>query len=366
MSRSARLALVVLVAGGFGWGVVGLFNRQFASGEVYPAFSSMRTDGMGTKLLYESLGKVPGVSVDRNFAPLQLLPRDGVAVLLLGMNPVGVNWNEGLLLQAAEAAARRGDRIVIAMYVDPEKQRLTQSDFERRPEPIGAGRKQPAKNETPPIRSMWGVALQFDAEAGAGHGLSFREFSGWKVLARGDAGVLTIEREFGKGSVVLTGESADFTNGAAVELRGLPQVVEAVGEHRQVVFDEQHLGIAESGSIVGMARRFRLMGLALGLALCAALFIWKNASSFPPPTAAPASDRWSGRTSHAGLLTLLRRHIAPAELVAVCWREWLVTNGSALGPEIRSRVEAVVAESAARPVEAAREIQTLLRAKGRL
>jgi len=178
--------------------------------------------------------------------------------------------------------------------------------------------------------------------------------------------VLAIERDFGKGSVVLLAESMDFSNRSTAATLRLRQVSGALGPYRRIVFDENHLGVAESGSVVGMARQFRLTGLAVGLALAAALFLWRNSTSFPPPAAARAGERLSGRTSQAGLLTLLKRHIPPAELAAVCWREWLSTNGHQAPPERRKRAEAILAASARRPLEATREIQALLHAKGKL
>ena len=45
---------------------------------------------------------------------------------------------------------------------------------------------------------------------------------------------------------------------------------------------------AAGHSVVGLARRFRLTGMTLGLALCMALFIWRNTSAFPPPGDLPS------------------------------------------------------------------------------
>jgi hypothetical protein len=124
--------------------------------------------------------------------------------------------------------------------------------------------------------------------------------------------------------------------------------------------------MAETGTVVGLARHFRLTGMAIGLALCAALFIWKNAASFPPPADAPHRETLSGRTSISGLYTLLRRHIKPADLATTCWNEWLVSNGRDLSPERRARAEAILRERARPPLEAVREIQTVLHVKGPL
>jgi hypothetical protein len=77
-------------------------------------------------------------------------------------------------------------------------------------------------------------------------------------------------------------------------------------------------------------------------------------------------ERLAGRTSLSGLLTLLHRHIPPRSLAAACWREWLSTHRRDVTPERLRGVETVLGDRAARPIEAMREIQTVLQAKGPL
>jgi hypothetical protein len=356
----------VLVAAPFFFGVISLFNRQFASGEAYPEFSSMRADPMGTKLLYDSLSKLPGITVERNFLPMEFLPRDGIVLVLVGLNPLSVNWNEGLLLRTAEQIAGRGNRVVLAMHVDPEAHRWTEQDLNRRDASQGRGSKRTSNSGEPPLKSIWKVSLKLDPDAKRQHRLYFGQAEGWGIRGRAGDKVISLERPFGRGSIVLSAESSDFANETVVRLDRLYQVCSDLGVYRRIVFDEQHLGVAESGSIVGMARQFRLTGLALGLGVCAVLFIWKNASGFPPPALSRRLDYLSGRTSHAGLLALLKQHIAPAELAAVCWHQWLSANQSQATPELRRRAETILASASARPVEATQEIQALLREKGEL
>jgi hypothetical protein len=324
---------------------------------------------MGARLLFDSLGKVPGIAVERNFQPFEFLPRDGVTLVLLAMKPMEVNWNGPLLLMPVEALASRGNRVVVAMWMDPDGPRLTQANLDRFEEPEAKDAKKKPKAEAPEdaaLRRMWKVSLKIDRDLKAPHPLYIGQAEGWRVREQAGENILAIEREFGKGSVVLMAESADFGNESAAATLRLRQVAGALGGYRQIVFDEEHLGIEESGSVVGIARQFRLTGLAIGLALCAGLFIWRNAASFPPPEAASADRHLSGRTSQAGLLTLLKRHIPPAELAAVCWREWAITHGREVSPERCAQAEAILAASAGRPLEATREIQALLHAKGEL
>lgn len=353
--------LGLIVAGAFCWGIVSLFQRQFASGEVEPRFSSMRAARDGTKLLYDSLGRLPGITVERNFLPLEFVPRDAATLLLVGVSPLEVKWNESRLLHSVEQTARRGNRVVLAL--DSEKAgSLTREGLTRHG---ASGNKKPNQAEQPPpLEAMWKVRLDFDSSCRRPHPLFIAAADGWRIREQAGDRILAVEREFGKGSVVFLVESRDFTNEAMVGMQRLAKVSGVFGTYRHIVFDEHHLGIAESGSIVAMARRFRMMGLAIGLALCAGLYLWRSASAFPPRLSDRPAERLSGRTSHAGLLTLLKRHIAPGELAGVCWQEWLTTNRRQTTVELRAQAEAILSESAGAPVEAAGQIRALFQRRG--
>jgi len=64
------LALLLLF---FVVGVAHLFVLRFATGDVYPAYSSLRSDPLGTRALYESLENIDGIVVRRNFHLLKSL-----------------------------------------------------------------------------------------------------------------------------------------------------------------------------------------------------------------------------------------------------------------------------------------------------
>ncbi len=209
------------------------------------------------------------------------------------------------------------------------------------------------------LEKRWHVKLGIDKDQ---KWLYFAEVADWRVLDRAGSKILAIERDFQKGSIVLFAGSRDFANKSVVKLDHLDRVAAAIGSKSRVIFDEQHFGMGESGTVVGLARHFRLGGMALGLALCTALYIWKNAASFPPPVEAARRDTLSGRTSISGLYTLLRRYIKPGDLAATCWNEWLVSNRRELTPERRARAEAILRNQGRQPLEAVREIQTVLHA----
>jgi hypothetical protein len=334
--RSAAFALALAAV--FLGGLVALFNADFAGGEVYPEYSTLRADPGGSKLLFDSLAQLPGVTSTRNFMPLQNLAANGATVVLLDLRDPDLDMIEKL--------ANSGARVVAALRENWE----------------------PDDKETATIFAQWHVMLAVDPEKDHADHLYFAQAEGWKPMEKAGPKLIAIERPFGKGTVALLAASGDFSNQSTVAQDRVPQVAAALGENARIVFDESHLGIAESGSVVGLARRFRMMGIAAGLAICAALFIWRNASAFPPPVRHPSlpAAALTGRTSASGLLTLLRKHVPPRELTAACWREWLAGRRREFSPERVARAEAIATAMADRPLEAARQIQAVLHSKGAL
>src|SRR5262245_62292683 len=61
--------VVVLVVG-----IVHLFDLRYDVGDVYPPYSSLRSDPLGTMALYEALAKLPGLEVQRDFSTTNVLP----------------------------------------------------------------------------------------------------------------------------------------------------------------------------------------------------------------------------------------------------------------------------------------------------
>jgi len=329
----SRLQAIVLAAA-FAGAVLHFFGLEFQGGDVYPEYSSLRSDPLGAKLLYDTLARVPGIRVSRNFAALdEIAP--GSAVLMLGWDAAAAAGEADTL----ERAAARGLRIAMALRAVPN-----------------------AKNNS--FAKKWPLRLEADVARGRVHRQYFTEVGDWTAVDRIGPKILAVEKPFGKGMIAIWAESDDFANQSTASMDRFETITRAIGRARDVVFDEQHFGMRESGTVVGLARRFRLTGFVLGLGLCAALALWRAGSPFPPLDSRPA-ERHSGRTAHAGLITLLRRNIPPSEVAGLCWQEWLSSHRRDVAPERALRASAVLRESA-NPVDAVRHIQSVLQAKGEL
>jgi hypothetical protein len=97
-----------------------------------------------------------------------------------------------------------------------------------------------------------------------------------------------------------------------------------IGTPRTIVFDEDSHGVSDRPGVASLVRKYGLHGVAAGLALIAALFVWKNMSRFIPPLDDPTADGdlVRGKEAGEGFINLLRRSIAPNRVLAVCAEEW--------------------------------------------
>ena len=108
------LAGLLLVLAAFGW----LFTVRLGGGDVYPEYSSLRADALGTRALYEGLAQLPGMQVERDYRPLSQL---GVRARLIVLP--GLRWQDwqsipANVLEKLNAAVRNGARVVLAFRAD--------------------------------------------------------------------------------------------------------------------------------------------------------------------------------------------------------------------------------------------------------
>src|SRR5687767_4766931 len=113
MNRRPLLILALLIVlGGFGYGLVQLFNLRFASGDVYPPYSSLRADPLGCRVYFESLAELRSEKVHRFLQLPEKLP-DGKGVTLFVF---GLPWSEMTAqpgeYKALESFIQRGGRLV--------------------------------------------------------------------------------------------------------------------------------------------------------------------------------------------------------------------------------------------------------------
>jgi len=365
MKRHFPIILLLGCLGLFVWGVVQLFELRFSTGDVYPPYSTLRADPLGAMAFYESLGKMPGISVRRDFSVSNRLPEEPQTVYFhLAAGNYEWDYVPSDLFHELKDYLARGGRLVITYepqtramfnYLDEEDvTNQTNSAYIKlkdKNNPLEKSAHKKKKTSDPdsevnletewgfhenfleltpdgdsyaPLRVISKSALDLPHSIDWHSGMIFTNCSAdWRVIyARGHDPVL-IERTFGSGSVVIASDSYFISNEALSKDRHADLLAWLVGANNHVVFDEAHLGITDSSGVAALMRKYRLHGFVAGLLLLTGLFIWKNSTSLLPKVASEKDEKFvAGKDARTGFVNLLHRSVPPAEILPTCFNEW--------------------------------------------
>ncbi len=388
MNRKLAIVLLVACAVAFVLGIAELFKLRFESGDVYPPYSTLRTDPLGASAFYEGLQRMPGITASRDLSATDELPNTP-ATTYLHLAGDSDEWDDMPMdtFQEVDGFVRKGGRLVIAFYPRPVRSAfsfstrtnsLTTNSLPLKP---GRSNRRPTGSDsgqepTVSITTRWGLDFQIRnlKESAAGSyepvevlnandpslppslGWHSGQFftnvrATWRVIyARGSDPVM-IERQFGRGSVVLATDSYFVSNEAMEKDRHAEVLAWLVGPNRHVVFDEAHLGIVEKPGVAMLVRKYQLDGFVVALLFLAGLFIWKNSTPLAPAFAdRDVEDFVTGKDSAAGFVNLLRRNVPYREVLHVCLAEWRKSKMDAKFSAARlARAQAVIDAENARP-----------------
>jgi hypothetical protein len=343
---SAGPVAVSLLAAALGLAAIALlFELRFSAGDVYPRYSSLSTDPVGVKALYDSLARIPGLTVGRSFVPLERWRGAGATVFYLGVPLWELTVEKALLVRQLERTAERGNYVVVSLV---------------------APRRNPQDKSATAI-AAWELPVQ-QAPSPDGEGpLSFGQAKSWSPIQLDRGRPVVVERRFGKGAVALAASAQPFLNQTLTGSRQTALLVRLIGPRTQVVFDESHLGVVESGSVAGLMRKYGMGGLVAGLLMLAALVIWTGGAPFPPAweDGPVAAGPVAGRDSLSGFASLLRRNVPPRKLMELGWNEWKRTHTRGLAGEDLARVESILSAEAD-PLRAYAKTQSYLAERKRI
>ena len=338
-------------------GVSRLFILRFDAGDIYPAYSSLRSDPLGTKALYESLENLDTIAIRRNYQLLPALEFEyDTTFFYLGVSAAGVDPVSEELIEVFDRLTKAGGRLVLSFLPTYQKSGKKTAEAEAKNRHIHKKRneeptpqKEPGKRQSAAINKHWGVGLSFfentaieDDEYPALDAVSNREDlppavswhtnlyfdlhdTEWQVLYASEGRPVIVERPFGRGTIVLCADSFFISNEALWSERHPELLVWLTGGNSRLIFDETHFGIYRRTGVAGLLRHYRLHWFFAALALPALLFIWKRTASFVPPRKENQSDHTemiAEKDAVQGLVALLRRYVRRSEILQICGHEW--------------------------------------------
>ncbi len=148
----------------------------------------------------------------------------------------------------------------------------------------------------------------------------------WQRIYSAKMEPVLVRRTWGKGEIILATDSY-FISNEALRNNRKPQLIAFItGAPGHLLFDETHLGTEEKEGVMFLAEKFKLEGYLYGILAVVLLFLWRNSAPLVPPRLIGANAALggavSGKDSRSGLVNLLRRNIAPSEILKTCFGEW--------------------------------------------
>jgi hypothetical protein len=385
------LSLLVVTAL-FVYGVTKLLVLRFQKGDVYPPYSSFRSDPLGTKAFYEGLGLLPRVEAVRNVEPLQKVPGlSGATLFLFGLQESRFSAMQQALVKALEDAAFGGSRIVISFAPTHAQPAPRSEDKEKQETPQEDGDKENDEEqelqgrEYVDLTKRWAVETELSAKEVAEASLSARkntlppslawystltfepQDNVWHTIYVRLGKPVLIERLYGKGSIILSSDSF-FLSNEAMKNKRYPHLLSWLcGTHKKIIFDETHLGVLKSPGIAMLLRKYGLTPFFISLMVLALLVIWKQSVRFVPAYEEDAEATVdAGKDTSTGLTNLLRRNIPLNGILSACLEEWKrsFTHGKQNLSALLPRIEEIIAEDRAQPKKNRNPVQAYRKISG--
>ncbi len=358
LSKQAPLKIVFFsLIGLFGFFMVHLFFLRFQTGDIYPPYSSLRSDPLGTSALFESLEHLKSVRAVRNYYPVERLKSlEDITLFFLG-----IPFNKRHLIskkeyERIEKLMTSGTRLVVSLRpvslkaaAKPSKKNKdnTKKDTDKT-------QKEPADADAASMDffKTIGVSVHtqkkdrdhdkpFSVQAVSPDtsvnplswplGLWFEPLSeDWQTLLTAEDKPVMIEKKWGQGSIVLAADSYIFSNESLKNNTDRYLLSRLCAAKPVMMFDEFHFGIQKRLTIATLIRKYNLYGPMVIFVVFIVLIIWKRTSCLIPPGVqnedsdllSNSSELIKPKDNLSGLANLLTHHIAGTDLINECRSAW--------------------------------------------
>ncbi|MCX7818133.1 MAG: hypothetical protein N2652_02835 [Kiritimatiellae bacterium] len=314
------IATVMLLGLAFTVGTYHILSWQATAGDDFPPYSTLRSDPLGLRALYETIALLPGMTAVRWYEPLaDRFPEGPGTLVAAGLTPAALR-----LMPSPErfaAFARAGGVFVGAFSADAVV-------------PTAATTRRPAGEATPELLHAWGVELY---RAGASGNTARQASDGWpwlsplyfvctspawEVWLHCEGRPVLISRRWQGGRLILASDSYLLSNEGLFRHRRTERLC-AMFIGPNVWFAEAHLGVRRTPGWGEYVQRLRLHPTLMVLLTLGLLGLWRTLVPLLPPRPAASPLALEDRTDlRDGFLDLLRRHVPPSHLAETYLREW--------------------------------------------
>lgn len=356
-----------LLAGMFCFFILNLFLLRFKTGDIYPRYSSLRSDPLGTRALFDALSGLKNINVTRNYSSAyQLTDHHDNCIFFLGIPFEKYHFVSKEEYGQIEDMVTSGARLIISLrtlHQAPFEKTIKKSmEKKQTDEKDGKDLNHKDKNKKKendeellckktiklfqktglivhfenndqvngmahshqPLRSMgfvnpvsWPFKLWFEPEG-----------EDWKTILSVNTKPVVVEKKWGKGSILVAADSYIFSNESLKYNTDRHLLAWLCGTKKNIIFDEFHLGVQKHPGIATLIKRYNLSASVILFCGLIILFVWKNSSSLIPPDeenemyAILDDEQLKPNDNFSGLANLLGHHIAKKDLINQCREAW--------------------------------------------
>ena len=377
----------------FAVGLTQLFLLRFEAGNVYPLYSSLRSDPMGTRVLFHGYDRLSSDTVERNYRPWQHIKlNEKTTMMIIGVSDTRLAEEDSAFAKLLERLAQSGGRLVLTL-TGISKSRFAQDndlwdsggkkedDIADNADPIEEFVEQDAEDDDSSTCDEKGYADGLDAlgvRINTINGEPTDDFAAlyaddpdilslnipwrsqlyfelrdntWETIYTWQDSPVVVQRPWGKGTVVMAADSYLISNEAMRNNRRPGFLTWLAVPGNDILFDEYHKGLVKQPGVAGLARQYRLHGAFAALLAVAILFVWRQSVIFVPKVqlqqGASIEQPTVGRDTGQGMVHLARQHIGTQELLSVCFETWKAQASLHVPPSLMTEIKNLVQQSTA-------------------
>jgi hypothetical protein len=123
VSKANRVIVILGLAAAllFAGGLLRLLVLRFQAGDIYPPYSSLRSDPLGARAFFDSLKRLPGLTVTRHFTGPRELGSEAATLILAGLGPGAMEGPQNDMAVLQRFVAGGGRAVLMLRAVKPRR-----------------------------------------------------------------------------------------------------------------------------------------------------------------------------------------------------------------------------------------------------
>jgi hypothetical protein len=319
-------------------GITLLLSLRFDKGDMYPAYSSFRTDPLGSKALFESLSKLDGYTINRTYINPSQLECSLSTILFIGVTLERVH--DSSFTNSLIKLAKNQNHCILAFDHTQKRVQSYSADTSKRIvcdtiKELGLI----FNHHSGSMESISSLDSGLAKMNWPGHILMNAD-SSWEPLVRSRKLLVLGKKQFSKGSIMALHSSFNLTNQGLhqnlIDNGTNPLLSLITSTSSTILFDEWHLGIVHTNTMMDLMKRFGLLPVIFFALAWFLLLIWNSQGERTQQIESNMTLAKTDASHKDSLNLLLHSNITSKSILTVCKNLWKSSFPEKYLPDIKN------------------------------